>query len=467
MKKIIIILVCLFSMSVFSQKATTGLNQKITGYWQGSLSAGNQEFHLTFNIQKNEHDSLTGKLSVKEQGVKDLPMDRTFLKDSALTMICKVAGIKYEAVFNPDSMKIKGIWKQGKGKYPLDLKRNDTMKVVRHPQEPLRPFPYKEEEVSFESTGGTKLAGTLTYPSAGENFPAVVLVVGSGPHNRDEEIMGHKPFLVISDYLTRHGIAVLRYDKRGTASSTGDYSNATSKDFADDAMAGVKYLQKNKLINPKKIGVIGHSEGGIIAPMLAAKSDDIAFIVMLAGPGVSGDKILALQSELIGRAKKVNEDTLKKNLEVNKKIYAIVEKEKDNKKAGEKIRKTIVASLPDSLKNDMKTSVDISRQIASITSPWMRFFLTYDPQKSLKKVKCPVLALIGEKDLQVPATQNIPEIEKAFKESGNKDYTIKELPGLNHLFQHCKTGSPDEYADIEETFSPKVLDLMVSWILKH
>jgi pimeloyl-ACP methyl ester carboxylesterase len=201
--------------------------------------------------------------------------------------------------------------------------------------------------------------------------------------------------------------------------------------------------------------------------MLAAESDAIAFIVMLAGPGVSGDKILELQSELIGRAEKVNEDTLKMNLEVNKKIYAIVEKVKDNKKAGEKIRKTIVASLPDSLKNDMKTSVDISRQIASITSPWMRYFLTYDPQKSLKKVKCPVLALIGEKDLQVPATQNIPAIEKAFKESGNKDYTIKELHNLNHLFQHCKTGSPEEYADIEETFSLETLELVCNWILKH
>ena len=454
-------------MSLYSQQATSGLNQKIIGYWQGTLSANKKEFHVTFSIQKNDKDSLTSKLSVKEQGVKDLPMDRTYLKDSVLTIICKAAGIKYEAIFKPDSMKIRGTWKQGKGKFPLDLKRNDTMKVVKHPQEPLRPFPYKEEEVTFESTGGTKLAGTLTYPSTGSNFPSVVMVVGSGPHNRDEEIMGHKPFLVISDYLTRHGIAVLRYDKRGTASSTGDYANATTKDFADDAMSGVKYLQKNKLINPKKIGVMGHSEGGIIAPMLAAESNDIAFIVMLAGPGVSGEKILALQSELIGRAEKVNEDTLKMNLEVNKKIYAIVEKVKDNKKAGEKIRKTIVATLPDSLKNDMKTSVDISRQIASITSPWMRFFLTYDPQKSLKKVKCPVLALIGEKDLQVPATQNIPALEKAFKVSGNKDFTVTELPNLNHLFQHCKTGSPDEYADIEETFSTEVLDLMVSWILNH
>ncbi len=468
MKKILFIIICLISFQVMSQN----YSKKIIGFWQGTLSFSGKSVHIVFNIQKIDNDSLSGKMSVREQGVTDLPMDKTRLKDSLLTMTCKAANIRYEGVFIADSMKIKGIWKQNGAKLPFELTYTDTIKVVKHPQEPKKPFPYKEEEVTFESKGGVKLAGTLTYPSSGENFPAVVMVTGSGPQNRDEEIMGHKPFLVIADYLTRQGIAVLRYDDRGTNSSTGDYAKATTLDNADDALAGIKFLETipiaiGKKINSKKIGVIGHSEGGIVAPMIAAKNKDVAFIIMLAGSGLSGDKILNMQRELICRAEKMNEDSLKMDIALSEKVFAVIKKEKDNKKASDEIRKLIMESIPDSLKKDMKTSIKISQQIASVTSPWMRFFITYDPQQSLKKVKCPVLALIGEKDLQVPAKENIPAIENALKKAKNKDYTVKEMPGLNHLFQHCTTGSPTEYANIEETFSPEVLDMMAKWILKH
>lgn len=463
MKKLLFIMISLISFQAISQNNA----EKIQGFWQGTMSFSGKEVHIIFHIQKNDNDSLSAKLNVPEQGAKDLPMDKVWLKDSLLTITFKAAGIRYEGVFSIDSMKIKGIWKQGGTKIPLILAYTDTIKTVNHPQEPKRPFPYTEEEVTFESTNGVKLAGTLTYPSTGENFPAVVMVTGSGPQNRDEELLGHKPFLVISDYLTRHGIAVLRYDDRGTNSSTGDYAKATTKDNADDALAGVEFLKKHKKINSKKIGIIGHSEGGLIAPIVAVKSKDVAFIIMLAGPGLSGDKILNLQRELIGRAEKMNEDTLKMNQVLAEKIFAIIKKEKDNKKASAQIRKIMLEALPDSLKNDMKTSFEISQQIASLTSPWMRFFLSFDPQKSLKKVKCPVLALNGEKDLQVPPKENIVAIENALKKAGNKDYTVKKIPELNHLFQHCTTGSPTEYATIEETFSPEVLEIIGEWILKH
>ena len=269
------------------------------------------------------------------------------------------------------------------------------------------------------------------------------------------------------DYLTCNGIAVLRCDKRGTAASTGDYSTATSKDNADDAHACIEFLKTHKKINPKKIGIIGHSEGGMVAPMVAAKSKDVAFIVMLAGPGLSGDKILLLQSRLIAKAENVRDDSSNQGLAISEKMYDVIKKEKDNKKAAEQLRKIYQESLPDSLKNDIKKSIEFNQQIAELTSPWMRFFLTYDPQKSLRKVKCPVLALNGEIDLQVPPKDNIPAIEEALKKAGNKDYTVKEMPGLNHLFQHCTTGSPTEYAGIEETFSPEVLDLIAKWILKR
>ena len=468
MKKIMIIAGCIISLNVFSQKASSEkYNEKINGYWQGLLTFSGQNYHITFEFRNDEKDSLTSKLNVTEQGVKDLPMDKTWLNDSIIIVTSKAAHLRYEGVLNPDSMKISGTWNQGKTKIKLDLTYTDTIKIVNHPQEPKKPYSYNVNEVVIKSKGGVELAGTLTYPLTGANFPAVVMVTGSGPQNRDEEILGHKPFLVIADYLTRHGIAVLRYDDRGTNSSTGDYAKATTNDNADDALAAVEFLKTNTKINSKKIGIIGHSEGGIVAPMCAAKSKDVAFIIMLAGPGLRGDKILSLQSYLIGKAENMNEDTLKSNIALSEKIYDVIKKEKDNKKAADKMRKIMMESIPDSLKKDMNTAIQINQQIATMTSPWMRFFISYDPQKSLTKVKCPVLALNGEKDLQVPAKENIEAIDKALKKAGNKDYTIKELPGLNHLFQHCKTGSPTEYANIEETFSEEVLELISTWILNH
>jgi uncharacterized protein len=468
MKKIFIILACFLALQAHSQNKNSAIyTEKVKGFWQGVLSYSGKDVHITFNIQPDEKDTLSAKLSVKEQGVVDLPMDKTWLKDSLLTIKARTGNIRFEGIFNVDSMKINGVWKQNGVKINFILSHTDTIHLVKHPQEPRRPFAYTEEEVTIESTNGVKLAGTLTYPSTGENFTAVILVTGSGPQNRDEEIMGHKPFLVISDYLTRNGIAVLRYDDRGTNASTGDYVKATTKDNADDALAAVEFLKTYAKINPKKIGIIGHSEGGIVAPMLAVKSKDVAFIVMLAGPGLPGDKILLLQTELIARAEKISEDSIKANIAQSEKIYAIVKKEKDDKKAVQQIKKIMIETLPDSLKKDVKTSFELTGQIATLLSPWMRFFITYDPQKSLKKVKCPVLALNGAKDLQVPPTENIAAIEAALKKAGNKDYTLKEMSGLNHLFQHCTTGSPTEYANIEETFSPEVLEMISQWILKH
>ena len=274
-------------------------------------------------------------------------------------------------------------------------------------------------------------------------------------------------FYVLTDLLhpSREGIAVLRYDDRGTAYSTGNFSTATTKDFADDAMAGVKFLKTHKKINPNKIGIIGHSEGGSIAPMLAAKSKDIAFIVMLAGPGLSGSKTLILQRYYINKTMLMDEKTLNSDTLLWKKIYSVIETEKDNKKAGEKIKFLLLESSPDSIKKDKKILFELNKTIYQLTTPWIRFFITYNPQDDLKKVKCPVLALNGEKDLQILPKQNLAAIETALKKAGNKDYTIKEIPELNHLFQHCKTGSPTEYANIEETISPEVLEIMTNWIL--
>jgi pimeloyl-ACP methyl ester carboxylesterase len=332
---------------------------------------------------------------------------------------------------------------------------------TNRPQEPKKPYPYHEEEVTYKSMEpGITLAGTLTVPKSGGPFPAVVLISGSDAQNRDEELMGHKPFLVLADYLTRRGIAVLRFDDRGVGGSSGDFSSATSENFAQDVMGGVSYLKSRKKINHTQIGLIGHSEGGVIAPMVASISSDIAFIVMMAGTGVNGEEILKLQAELLIRANGTSEELIKENTKVQEMMFDIIKTTTDKEAAKKKAREAL---------SDIKPIIkDVAlAQMDSAMTPWMRYFISYEPKTVLEKVKCPVLAINGEKDLQVSPQQNLPEIEKALKAAKNKDFKTIELPGLNHLFQTCKTGSVTEYAQIEETISPTVLELISSWILER
>jgi pimeloyl-ACP methyl ester carboxylesterase len=305
-------------------------------------------------------------------------------------------------------------------------------------------------------------------PSKEGLFPAVVLISGSGPQNRDEELMGHKPFLVLSDYLTRNGIAVLRYDDRGTGKSKGIFSKGTSFDFSNDAEAAFNYLLTRKEIISNKIGIMGHSEGGLIAPMIAARNKNVGFIVLLAGTGLPGDQIMLLQQELIARADGSTEADIQKTKRVNKAVFDIVRKNEN--------QTNLNAELSAYLKNELEKDTALSKSIGmsvddyikstlkQIASPWFQYFLKYDPQPVLTQVKCPVLAINGEKDLQVPPKEDLAAIKKALKKGGNKNFVTKELPGLNHLFQECKTGSPEEYGDIEQTFSPLALQEILQWI---
>jgi hypothetical protein len=296
----------------------------------------------------------------------------------------------------------------------------------------------------------------------------VILITGSGAQDRDESLLGHKPFFVIADYLTRRGIAVLRVDDRGIGGSTGKNNKSTTADFAGDVLAGVEFLKTRKEIDRKKIGLIGHSEGGVVAPLAASRSNDITFIVMLAGTGVNGEEIIQLQSDLISRASGEPEEEIRRGLQLNAAAIAVAKKNLDSTEEKLQLRKAVenfVTSLPDSDKAKMKNPVEeIEAQTRMFFSPWAKFFLTYDPRLALQKVKCPVLAVNGEMDLQVPPKQNLAEIEKALKTGKNKHYTIKMLPGLNHLFQHSETGSPMEYGKIEETFAPEALQVVGDWI---
>lgn len=336
---------------------------------------------------------------------------------------------------------------------------------------PVKPYPYYSEDITFENTKDKiELSGTLTMPTKEGVYPAVVLISGSGPQNRDEELMGHKPFLVLADQLTRNGIAVLRFDDRGIGESEGDFKTAITPDFAADVESAILYLQTRKEIHKKKIGLIGHSEGGIIAPMVACINKDIRFIILLAGTGIPGSELLLLQKELIERASGVSEADIENGQKINKGAFDIISKSSDTEKLAGDTKlyfEQILNDSPDLKPSGMNEEDFVKMAVQQLSSPWIQFFVKYNPAIILEKVKCPVLAINGEKDLQVPSKVNLTAIKNGLEKGRNKQVAIKEFPNLNHLFQECKTGSPDEYANIEQTFSPIVLTEITHWILKQ
>ncbi len=339
-------------------------------------------------------------------------------------------------------------------------------------QEPTKPYPYYSEDVAFKNAqANITLSGTLTLPSKEGSHPAVILITGSGPQNRDGEVLGHKPFLVICDYLTKRGVAVLRYDDRGFGQSTGDFKSGTSLDFATDVESAVTYLKTRKEINQNKIGLVGHSDGGMIAPMVAAKSEDVAFIVLLAGPGIQGGKLLVVRQELMARAMGMSEAEMLESKKSNEKTFEILSRSKDPQTIKADLIKYAKENPPNIpsrfIPPGMTREQFVAARIDEITSPWFIYFMNYDPVATLEKVACPVLALNGEKDVQVPSQENLTAISNALKNGGNENVTIKELPNLNHFFQECKTCSLSEYATIDQTFSPIALAEISDWILRQ
>ena len=444
--------------------------QEITGQWFGALTVQGTQLRLVFTISKTDK-GYSSTMDSPDQGAKGIPVTSTTFENPNLKIELTALKIDYTGALEGDS--IVGTFKQAGQSVPMNLSRRTIeKKAVVRPQEPIKPYPYYSEDVTFTNKKeNIVLAGTLTLPKKEGNFPVVILITGSGPQNRDEELLGHKPFLVLSDHLTKNGIAVLRYDDRGTAESKGDFKTATSVDFASDVAAAVDYLKTRKEINQTKIGLIGHSEGGLIAPMVAEKSKAVSYIVLLAGPGIPGDQLLLMQQELIGRASGMSEHDLQKTKVINKGAFDIVTKSTNTDSLKQELTtylKKVLKDMPQSQKPSGMTEDEFIRaQVNQVTAPWMKYFLRYDPAPVLENVKCPVLALNGEKDLQVPAKADLTAIQTALAKGGNKNVTTKELPNLNHLFQECKTGSPAEYATIEQTFSPTALAEITSWILKQ
>ena len=340
------------------------------------------------------------------------------------------------------------------------------------PQDPKKPYPYDEEEVSYRNEkDNIKIAGTLTVPRGGGKYPAVLLITGSGPQDRNETIAGHRPFLVLADHLTRIGIAVLRVDDRGVGGTERGPLSVTSEGFAEDVLAGVGFLKQRKEIDPKMIGLIGHSEGGMIAPMVAARSNDVSFIVLLAGLGQRGEDVIYTQTELIHKAQGTHVDTIRHFNALAKTIIAIVKTETDGKRIEQRVNEDVAAygrTLDDLQQKLFEPAATAMKAIMPMYKmPWFRYFVMFDPQLVLKNVKVPVLALNGELDLQVAAKENLDLIRAGLKAGGNTDVTTKIFPKLNHLFQTTQTGLLSEYGQIEETIAPEVLKTMSDWILSR
>jgi uncharacterized protein len=434
------------------------------GVWQGALEGNGMRLRLQLHVSHDDQKHLVAALDSPDQGVSGLPAVKVSQKDAGFHFEIPVVSGIYDGTLNAEKTTITGSWTQNGVEQKLNFQRADQLLELVRPQNPAKPYPYQEEEITF-SNGKAKisLAATFTFPRGPGPFPAAILLGDSGPHDRDESLVGHRPFLVLADHLTRKGVAVLRFDKRGIGKSTGDYESATTEDFAGDAEAALAYLKTRKEIDVKKTGLIGHGEGAMIAPLVAAHSGEVAWIVLLAGPGLKGEEVLLLQSELILRTAGVNDGEVSRTLAFNKQTYAFVRQEKDPAALEAKLSDLVQStSIGASL-----SPAALQAQVRMLISPWFRYYLDYDPVPALQKTLCPVLGLNGEKDLQVPPKENLAKIEKALQDGGNKDFQTTELPGLNHLFQHCPTGSPTEYGGIQETMAPETLNSVSDWILKH
>ncbi|NLZ94286.1 MAG: alpha/beta hydrolase [Bacteroidales bacterium] len=447
---------------------TTSLfSQEIGGTWQGVLKVQGVELEILFHIEKHDSEYIS-LMDSPTQGAFDISTTKTTFKNEQVEIVVANLGAFYQGKLDNDT--IKGTFNQGGIPFPLVLSKTIKKKPLR-PQEPKAPYPYDVEETTFINTKEKiKLAATLTLPKQKKKSPAVILIAGSGPNDRDETIFAHKPFWILADYLTRQGIAVLRYDKRGVGESEGEYFTATTKDFAEDVGAAISYLKTREEIDTTNIGLIGHSEGGIIAPMVAAGSNDVKFIVLMAGLGVTGTELVLAQHQR-EFDKQSPTDEEKENLNkalinlysniLNWTEYAGNDKERSQLKEDLGV---LWQSISRDTQATMQKDLFIKQTTSKIISPWFRYFLGINPLEHIEKIRIPVLAINGENDTQVDYQSNLEGIEKALKKGSNKQYTIKSYPHMNHLFQESTTGEIEEYGKIEETFSPIVLSDIANWI---
>lgn len=450
--KIILTVVLFFSLLSASA-------QSVVGTWSGELLAGTQKLTIVFHIAETDGE-YRSTMDSPDQGAKGIPVSLTEYTNPYLKLKLPKIAAEYVGKISGDTL-INGTFSQAGASFPMTLRKGE--KVRKRPQEPQPPFNYNVVDVKFENKKAKiTLAGTMTYPSKGDKFPGVILASGSGAQNRDEELMGHKPFLLLADYLTKRGIAVLRYDDRGFGESTGDFKSATTADFMEDALSAVEYLRAQPNIDKSKIGIIGHSEGGSVAFMAAAQDHSLEFIVSMAGMAVKGRDLLLKQNEEILVLGGVSEEYVKLYSSVLSKVYRIVEENSDLEIAANQsvIADTLFSKeemkLPESMR---KNALLLFSQFAN---PWWRYFLNVNPSDAIRKMgPTRILALNGAKDCQVDAEMNL----EAIKQNSKNQTTYRKYNNLNHLFQNCATGQVGEYSQIEETISEQVLKDIADWIL--
>ncbi|MEJ5183713.1 MAG: alpha/beta fold hydrolase [Rectinemataceae bacterium] len=458
----------------------------LAGTWEGTLQAGAVSLRVVFHMVVLER-RWTGTMDSPDQGVRGIPISRIDCDAGSIILeIASIGGV-YSGTIDANGIAIEGFWKQSGMTLPLRLRKTGqpeggsagnapslqpSAAGSREGNEPpgVSDRKFFTREVRFTSlSAGITLAGTMTIPEGDGPFPAVVLITGSGPQDRDETILGYKPFLVIAEHLARHGIASLRCDDRGVGASEGDFQTATTFDFADDAEAALKYLASQAQVDSRRLGLVGHSEGGIIAAMVAARQATARFAILLASPGIRGDRLLLLQNAALGRASGLSAEGIEQANTINRRLYDLAMGAVPDDAARNRIIAEIMAgmtagaSLPE-------TEVEGLRQQASmiadqLLAPWMRVFRALDPADYLRQLAIPILALNGEKDLQVPVEENLAAIEAALEQSRSPSWKLVRLPGLNHLFQHAETGLPSEYGLLQESFAEDALQQMTDWIL--
>lgn len=463
------LLACLLIGACFSFSTLYGQELTAAGDWKGSLEVNGQSIPLIFHLKTDDKGEWTGSFDSPKQMVYDIAFDKITIKEQDLRLEVTVANVVYEGKLKEAGAAIEGEWLQGGAAFPLRLTRTQST-VLKRPQTPKAPFPYDVETVEFSNKkAGINLAGTITLPAGKQNCPAVVLISGSGPQDRNSTILKHQPFWVLADYLTRQGMVVLRVDDRGVGESGGTFSGATSADFATDVAAAFAYLQKHPRVNSNKVGLLGHSEGGVIAPMVASTEKEVAFIVLLAGPGQSGSEVLRQQNYDMTMLATKNVALAQKQSKVLEKLYALVLAPENQDQSTSEIMQLLKAPLEELSDDDREklgwTNAVVAQIVAQLRTPWFQYFLATNPQDYLQKVSCPVLAINGEKDLQVHAN-NLEAIEEALKQGKNKNYSIQAFPNLNHLLQTAETGAVAEYVKIEETMAPEVLAAIHLWLEK-
>jgi hypothetical protein len=457
-----------------AQQPTTSVTEtaRIEGTWQGTLSLPTARLRLVVKIRRDATSgALSGSMDSLDQGARDLPIDSLHFENGRLVFEMRAIGGRYEGRLSDSGDELVGDWSQRGATLPLTLKRDSNVPVAKRPQEPSLPLPYREEEVAYDSAPGVRLAATFTLPAGDGPFPCVVLLTGSGPQDRDESIAGHRPFYVLADALTRRGIAVLRADDRGVGGSTGNFSaTSSSEEFATDALAGVRFLTARPDIQRGRIGLIGHSEGALVASLAATRdlpeARSVGFLVLLAGPGVPLGDVLLEQTRLILGSRGIPPQVLDAETKALARLIEIALTEGDRERAASAMRAVInerIGALPEAAREPMERQVE--QQVAQMNSPWMRWMLAYDPALILQATRIPVLAVFGGRDLQVPAAQNKGPVEFAIRTAGHPASKVVEVPDVNHLFQAATTGAPVEYGQIEETMNPAVLDLIGDWVL--